>query len=1028
MTAQELGAGNAFLVAFDLVGFSRLSDQEQLILRDRLHKTLRECFDAAGVPWDSCYKEDRGDGFFVVVGSEQPAYLLIDPLVGLLLSSIRRYNTAAAQHGQFRISMALHAGVVARDRHGIAGTDVNRLFRMLDASDVRRAARSSGTGFVLVVSEHVYHELIEGGRLALGPDDFGPIEVAVREVRAWAWLYVPEAPLATNSVASREASFVSSPSEPLLPQALPPDISGFVGRSRETARLEEINASAANGGPAVAVVQGMAGIGKTALVVHWAHQVRRQFPDGQIYIDLHGLDTSQALSRLLSALDVQAHDIPSELGAQAARYRSLIADRKILLIFDHTSSAEIVRPLLPDSSSCLSIVIVRDLALALALGQGTEIVRVGPLSDDEAVDLLGELIGSDLISTDPDAAKELARLSGYLPLALRLAATNLARYPGDRIDDAVRRLARAEAELPPGPGEGAVQANFDIVYRDLENDVQHAFRFLSLVEGLNISVETICTLLKTDANEALRLLEDLADVSFIEPAGRGEYRMHPLLLDFSRMRLLQDDAEEERQAALGRYIDALRRDYLPEASISRDYWTLDDHLSHRPYADAISAFIRHRDTRPPLTIAVKAPWGAGKTSLMRMIQDGLDPRNDGRPRDIRLTKDSRTQIGHRNASTGPASNKHVTNREILREAGERPGGLGQDSLKAEVEGNGQLAAKDWRPTVWFNPWMYQTGEQVWAGLAFEIISQVTARLPIGDRERFWLRLNLARVDSEAVRRRCYRTLIERLLPFLAIWICGLLLALCSLVAVQLVPGWRHLAESIIGSACSTGTLLFVVAAGWRSLKFFGSRVTGPLSDIVHKPDLLGRGNGTLGVVNQELKGAADKILPDPGYPTRAGFLHLVQADITKVFNLVATQERPLVIFVDDLDRCSPGTVAQVIEAINLFLAGEFPNCVFVLGMEPAAVAANVEVASRIWRAFTPKAGRLETGPLSVGAFWRSSFSSPSVSTAPRPSNGGWVLDHDLGHSHGKISIITESHCESSHAASRHAPSRRDIGG
>ncbi|WP_214413693.1 P-loop NTPase fold protein [Sphaerisporangium fuscum] len=370
-------------------------------------------------------------------------------------------------------------------------------------------------------------------------------------------------------------------------------------------------------------------------------------------------------------------------------------------------------------------------------------------------------------------------------------------------------------------------------------------------------------------------------------------------------------------SALLRRRRAARRAVRPRARLTGDRWTVHDRLGHRVHAEAVAAFVRHPDTRPPLTIGIKGPWGAGKTSLMRMVQDLLDPgAAEDHPAPIHLNRLRRRS-------------QQVTNAEVLARASV-PDDAGAGRA---VPGELPLRDADWRPTVWFNPWMYQNGEQVWAGLAHEIISQVTGRLPRGERERFWLELNLARIDREAVRRRAYRLAATRLLP-VALALCAtLLLTAAALAASALLPAIGAVLRGTAAAVGSGGTVIVVAAAAVRLARFLGESADTAFRKLVRQPDLLG--------VSPEL---VKELTPDPGYRSKTGFLHLVQTDMRRVLGMVATEERPLVVFVDDLDRCSPGTVAQVIEAVNLFLAGEFPNCVFVLAMEPEVVAAHVEVA------------------------------------------------------------------------------------
>ncbi|MEU0516159.1 P-loop NTPase fold protein [Streptosporangium sp. NPDC006007] len=409
--------------------------------------------------------------------------------------------------------------------------------------------------------------------------------------------------------------------------------------------------------------------------------------------------------------------------------------------------------------------------------------------------------------------------------------------------------------------------------------------------------------------------------------------VHPDVRAFGYSRL--SAAESARTSAVLRRRRAGLRAVQPRTRLTADRWTTEDRLGHRVYAEAIAAFVRHPETRPPLTIGVKGPWGAGKTSLMRMIQDLLDPGAAGEePAEIHLP--------------GSHPDRALTNGEVLARARRRP----PESAGRAVPGPLPVPRADWRPTVWFNPWMYQNGEQVWAGLAHEIISQVTERLPRAERERFWLELNLTRVDREAVRRRAYHLVMTRLAPLVLSLVATLVLTGALLAATALLPALDALLRNTAAAIGSAGSVAVVGMGAVRLARFFGESANSAFSGLVQQPDVLAR---------DAAERFAGEVVGGPGYRSRTGFLHLVQTDMRHVLDLVATEDRPLVVFVDDLDRCSPGTVAQVIEAINLFLAGEFPNCVFVLAMEPEVVVAHVEAAYRELMETLPDAGRSRLG-------------------------------------------------------------------
>jgi hypothetical protein len=357
--------------------------------------------------------------------------------------------------------------------------------------------------------------------------------------------------------------------------------------------------------------------------------------------------------------------------------------------------------------------------------------------------------------------------------------------------------------------------------------------------------------------------------------------------------------------------------YAPQ-SIGSDLWTTHDTIGYASYAEAIARGIQHDETAPPLTIGIKAPWGAGKTSLMRMIRDRLEwP--DGR----------RAPVPRRLHLVGRASDAAVTNRTLLenanRDAEPMPGMRAAPDAEHEDE-------RRWRPTVWFNPWMYQTGEQVWAGLAHEIITQVTERMPRVERERFWLELNLRRIDEQAIRRRIYALVLERLVP----WALG--------AAVLLVAGLALLAiDTVVGAGViAAGPAALAIAAAAQLRSVLGARPSGALAKLVTP--------------------ATEQLVRSPDYGSQTGFFYLLHADLQQVLDLVATPRRPLVVFVDDLDRCAPGTVVQVIEAINLFLAGQYPNCIFVIAMEPDMVAAHVEAAyGSLVQRFEAQGGAFDLG-------------------------------------------------------------------
>lgn len=391
---------------------------------------------------------------------------------------------------------------------------------------------------------------------------------------------------------------------------------------------------------------------------------------------------------------------------------------------------------------------------------------------------------------------------------------------------------------------------------------------------------------------------------------------------------------EEILSAEGRALFE-RADARPGTAVTSDAWTWRDDLESELYADAIATFIRDGRTRAPLTIGIKAPWGGGKTSLMKMIQRRLDP----------AAADSESPPTRPDRS----AESHLKVLKFLRDTWGRT----QEQAAAKLEPDhpikpGQPGGGSPRITVWFNAWKYQSSEQLWAGLAHAIVSQLEQRMSPLQRERFWASLQVRRIHPGALRRSIYRALVTRLLPWALVLAVGGVIA----AAGEVIPG------AALGGFAALGAIV-------RSLGF----------------------------LREDVAAISPALVSDPGYEGKLGFLHLVDADMKRILALAnATPEHPLVVFVDDLDRCSYGTVAQVIEALNVFLAGDFENCIFVIGMEPDLVAAQIHVA---YERLFDRLGKPRSGDLG----WRFLEKMVQLPVAlPPPSSTGVdrYLDSILG--------------------------------
>jgi tetratricopeptide (TPR) repeat protein len=348
-----------------------------------------------------------------------------------------------------------------------------------------------------------------------------------------------------------------------------------VGRADELAALTGLLDRSGEQAPSAIVISaigGTAGVGKTALALQWAHQIAGRFPDGQLYVNLRGYDpdrpmtAADALAGFLRALGVPGQDIPPEEDEQAARYRSRLAGRRVLIVLDNAGSVEQVRPLLPGTPGCAVLVTSRDALAGLVARDGAARLELDLLPSAEAVGLLGALIGGR-VEDDRAAAETIAGQCCRLPLALRVAAELAASRPDAPLADLACELADEQKRLDLLDADGdprtAVRAVFSWSYRHLDSDAARAFRLAGLHPGPDFETYAAAALTGGSLEQARHLLDLLARAHLIQPARPGRYGMHDLLRAYAR-ELAAGDGEEEQRAALTRLFDH----YLYAASMA----------------------------------------------------------------------------------------------------------------------------------------------------------------------------------------------------------------------------------------------------------------------------------------------------------------------------------------------------------------------------------------------------------------------------------------------------------------------------
>lgn len=337
----------------------------------------------------------------------------------------------------------------------------------------------------------------------------------------------------------RAGAEIIAPDTP-KPVQLPPLARGFVGRTKELQYLEELlddERSRHGATTAIAVVDGPAGVGKTAFVLELAHRLLDRFPDGQLYVDLCGnsqqgrpLSASDALLQLLGSLGVESGRIPPDLASRATLYRSLLHGRRMLVVLDDALNADQLRPLIPRGSSCV-LATSRQRFSGLAARDGAHMVAIGPLADDESERLLTSLSAGRL-SGQETAARRLVALCGGLPLALRIAAEGLAANPGvplaTLVEQYTAEYGRLDRLTVADDALASIRPGFEASYQALPAEAARMFRHLGLYRESPITVQIAALLTDTDWDTARKLLGLLVAHHLLEETEGHQYRFHGL--------------------------------------------------------------------------------------------------------------------------------------------------------------------------------------------------------------------------------------------------------------------------------------------------------------------------------------------------------------------------------------------------------------------------------------------------------------------------------------------------------------------
>ena len=531
----------------------------------------------------------RSPGYLLQIGPEPTDAVVAERLI----REARQSTDRSANTARLRAALALWRGPALVDVAGLrwAEEQSRRLTLLYEEAThaliEARLALGEHTELVpelqRLTSEQPYHEHLHGqlmvalyraGRQADALDAYQELRRALREELG-----------IDPSTASRDLQSKILRHDPALdpprhtvavaapttttPSQLPLAVRTFVGRDTEIAHLDAILAGTDGAAPArpaavvISALSGTAGIGKTALALHWAHRVAERFPDGQLYVNLRGfdpggstMDPAAALRSFLDALGVPAQRIPATLDDQASLYRSMLTGKRILVVLDNAREAAQVRPLLPGSAGCAVVVTSRRQLGALVASEGAHPLTLDLLTPAQARDLLAVHIGAGRVAAEPEAVDDIIDRCARLPLALAVAAARAATRPHLPLSGLATEL-RDAGSLDPFDRDATtgLRAVFSWSYGALSQDAARLFRLLGLHRGPDLTPEAAASLAGIPLPAVRPLLTELTDAHLIAEHAAGRYTLHDLLRAYAAELAGQHDDDQTRRAAVHRLLD-----------------------------------------------------------------------------------------------------------------------------------------------------------------------------------------------------------------------------------------------------------------------------------------------------------------------------------------------------------------------------------------------------------------------------------------------------------------------------------------